>query len=212
MANAPYSPGAGGYFVKSTGAGTDADPYLVCRQTLDGDDASAGAKADAAASSDAGTFSLIALFKRLLVKFTGFTGTAGSSATAVISVQGIASGTGMPVTGTFFQGTQPVSLASVPSHPVTVATQVGAGNMATSQVTVTTASGQLAASRATRRSITITNHGTTAVFFDSGTATVTKALLPGVLGASITLNVTTAVNAIVATGTQIVSVIEEFDS
>ena len=46
-------------------------------------------------------------------------GTAGSADTAVLTVQGIASGVAQPVSGTFFQSTQPVSLASVPSHAVT---------------------------------------------------------------------------------------------
>lgn len=45
------------------------------------------------------------------VTITG-SGTAGSSAAGVVSVQGIASGTALPVSGTFFQATQPVSIAS----------------------------------------------------------------------------------------------------
>jgi hypothetical protein len=39
-------------------------------------------------------------------------GTAGSPGTAVLTVQGIGSGTAVPVSGTFFQSTQPVSIAS----------------------------------------------------------------------------------------------------
>lgn len=55
-------------------------------------------------------------------------GTAGTASTDVLSVQGIASMTALkvdgsavtqPVSGTFYQATQPVSLASVPSHAVT---------------------------------------------------------------------------------------------
>lgn len=55
-------------------------------------------------------------------------GTAGTASTDVLSVQGIASMTALkvdgsavtqPVSGTFWQATQPVSLASVPSHAVT---------------------------------------------------------------------------------------------
>ena len=42
----------------------------------------------------------------------GGTGTAGSSATAVVTVQGITSGTALPVSGAFYQATQPVSIAS----------------------------------------------------------------------------------------------------
>ena len=39
-------------------------------------------------------------------------GTAGSSSGGVISIQGVASGTAVPVSGTFYQATQPVSIAS----------------------------------------------------------------------------------------------------
>lgn len=55
-------------------------------------------------------------------------GTAGSAASDVITVQGVASmtaiktdgsGVTQPVSGTFFQATQPVSIASMPSTPVT---------------------------------------------------------------------------------------------
>jgi hypothetical protein len=55
-------------------------------------------------------------------------GTAGTASSDVITVQGIASMTALkvdgsavtqPVSGTFYQATQPVSLASVPSHAVT---------------------------------------------------------------------------------------------
>lgn len=55
-------------------------------------DTNIGAKADASATSDTGTFSLIALIKRLLAKLTA----------------------GIGVTGTFWQATQPVSAASLP--------------------------------------------------------------------------------------------------
>ena len=39
-------------------------------------------------------------------------GTAGSSGTAVLTIQGIGGGTAVPVSGTFYQATQPVSIAS----------------------------------------------------------------------------------------------------
>lgn len=45
---------------------------------------------------------------------TNVQGTAGSPATTVLSVQGVASGTAVPVSGTFWQSTQPVSAASLP--------------------------------------------------------------------------------------------------
>ena len=43
------------------------------------------------------------------------TGSAGSSNASVVTVQGISGGTGVPVTGAFWQATQPVSLASLPA-------------------------------------------------------------------------------------------------
>lgn len=46
-------------------------------------------------------------------------GTAGAASADVITVQGIASGVAQPVSGTFFQATQPVSLATAPTTPVT---------------------------------------------------------------------------------------------
>jgi hypothetical protein len=42
-------------------------------------------------------------------------GTAGTPASGVLTVQGITNGTAIPVSGTFWQSTQPVSLASLPA-------------------------------------------------------------------------------------------------
>ena len=42
------------------------------------------------------------------------TGSAGSPNASVVTVQGISGGTGVPVTGTFWQATQPVSASSLP--------------------------------------------------------------------------------------------------
>lgn len=50
--------------------------------SADGDDAALGAKADAAATTDAGTFSLIALFKRLLERVTTLVKAPGQAAMA----------------------------------------------------------------------------------------------------------------------------------
>lgn len=46
-------------------------------------------------------------------------GTAGTPGTAVLTVQGVGSGTALPVSGTFFQSTQPVSCANAATCPVT---------------------------------------------------------------------------------------------
>jgi hypothetical protein len=58
------------------------DATKVKAKTADGDDAALGAKADAAATTDAGTFSLIGLFKRLLERVTTLVKAAGQAAMA----------------------------------------------------------------------------------------------------------------------------------
>lgn len=79
----------------------------------DGDDVALGAKADASATTDTGTFSLISLFKRLLEKVTTLVAkdfsTSAKQDTLLTELQLKADLT----------ETQPVSLASVPSHAVT---------------------------------------------------------------------------------------------
>jgi hypothetical protein len=100
------------------------------------------------------------------------------------------------------------------TNGVAVLTQVGAANLTNSQVTCDTTVGgvTIASFRATRRSITIINIGTTPVYIGSGTVSASNGgFLPGVSGASITLNVTSAVKGITATGSQVVSVLEEYD-
>jgi hypothetical protein len=62
MANLVAKDGSGTtQYIGATGAGTDADPLILRRQ-----DAGVGGPADAAATADTGTFSLVALLKRLL--------------------------------------------------------------------------------------------------------------------------------------------------
>lgn len=59
---------------------------------LVGDDADGalGTQADAAATTDTGTFSLIALTKRLLAKITGFSDAPGTAPTNAVAVQQVA--------------------------------------------------------------------------------------------------------------------------
>lgn len=79
------------------------------------------------------------------------------------------------------------------------------------QATVSTTSGVVVAARAGRKAVTIINEGTTAVRLGAGTVTTAASiLLPGVLGASITLESAAAINGIVASGTATVSFIETF--
>jgi hypothetical protein len=89
--------------------------------------------------------------------------------------------------------------------------QAGNTAIATAQVSVGTTATQIAALRAGRGSVTIENEGTTAVRIGiAGVTTGNGFLLPGVVGASLTLQTTAAVFGIVAAGTQTVSVLETF--
>jgi hypothetical protein len=91
---------------------------------------------------------------------------------------------------------------------------VGAANVGTGQVSVDTTSGgvTVAAARGTRRQLTIVNHGTTDVYVGVGSVTTSSGiLLPGVKGAALTIDTTLAVKAIVASGSQSVSYLEEYD-
>lgn len=90
----------------------------------------------------------------------------------------------------------------------------GAGQLGTGQVSVAaTAGGTLICSAtSTRRRLTIINHGTTAVYIGlTGVTTATGALLPGAVGANLTINVNVPVYGITASGTATVSFIEEYD-
>lgn len=87
----------------------------------------------------------------------------------------------------------------------------GSGTLATNQATVTTSATQIIAARTGRSRVTITNLGTTDVFIGpTGVTATTGQILVGTKGASITLNTSAAIFAIVGTGTQAVSFIEEY--
>lgn len=88
----------------------------------------------------------------------------------------------------------------------------GAPNIATAQVSVTTGNITVAAARALRRAVTITNvTGTSAAFCGvTGVTTSTGTYLGGTAGSSITLNTTAAIFCTVAATTQTVSVAETF--
>lgn len=82
----------------------------------------------------------------------------------------------------------------------------------TSQVSVGATATLVAAMLGTRTSITIQNHGTTAMYCGSSNAvtTTTGFRLPGVDGASVTIPSGAAVYCITAAGSQTVSVLESF--
>lgn len=88
----------------------------------------------------------------------------------------------------------------------------GAPNLATAQVSVTTGNISVAAVRALRRSVTITNvTGTSAAFCgNTGVSASTGTYLGGTAGSSITLNTTAAIFCTVAATTQTVTVAETY--
>ncbi len=98
-------------------------------------------------------------------------------------------------------------------HPTT---PVGAASLATGQVSVAATATSIATARTGapgtgRASITLVNTTTTAIYIGgSGVTTTTGQLLPGVVGASLTLNTTAAIYGIVATGTATVTELETF--
>ncbi|HEY7298559.1 MAG TPA: hypothetical protein VH684_11540 [Xanthobacteraceae bacterium] len=84
-------------------------------------------------------------------------------------------------------------------------------NISTAQVSVGTSATQIVSARAGRNQLVIANHGTTAVYIGgSGVATSTGILLPGTVGATITIPTSAAVYGIVASGSQTVGVLEGY--
>ncbi len=85
-------------------------------------------------------------------------------------------------------------------------------NIATSQVTVAATATQVTTQRNGRSQLTVINLGTTAVYCAGSSAVTTAngALLPGVLGASLTIPYQGTLYCIAATGTQPVSIFETF--
>lgn len=87
----------------------------------------------------------------------------------------------------------------------------GFGTMATNQVSVATASTQIVAARSGRGNVTITNTGTNPVYIgNTGVTAANGHLLPGVVGASITLPTQTAVFGISTGAAQTVTFVETY--
>jgi hypothetical protein len=87
----------------------------------------------------------------------------------------------------------------------------GFASVATAQVSVAITSTQIAAARSSRGAITITNHGTNPVYIGTGTVTAANGLLlPGVIGASVTIPTNAQIAGIATGGVQIVSYLETF--
>jgi len=84
-------------------------------------------------------------------------------------------------------------------------------DFSTAQVTVGITATLIAASKSGIDKVTIENLGTTPVYIGKSNVSATNGfLLPGTIGASITLSATTDIYGIVATGTQAVAVLETF--
>jgi hypothetical protein len=151
--------------------------------------------------------------------FTDKSSVAGTALVAAVSAYGTAptgtevEGVNAYVTNTNANGPAAASAAS----PVTPSNQpVGAAAFATAQVSCGSTATSLVSARTGvsgtgRVSVTATNTTTTAVYIGaSGVTTSTGALLPGIVGASLTLNTTAQLYCIVATGSATVSEIETY--
>ena len=90
-------------------------------------------------------------------------------------------------------------------------TAVGNSNIATAQASIGTTATLVVAARAGRGAVTIENTGTTAAYCGGSAVTATTGmLLPGVVGANLTVPTSAAVYCIVGTGTQTVTALETY--
>jgi hypothetical protein len=90
--------------------------------------------------------------------------------------------------------------------------QYGFGTIAATQVDVTTGQVTVIGSRATRSYVMLQNLGTTPVYFGAGSPAVSSTnsfMLPGVIGATVTIPTTSSIVATAAV-TQRIAVIEGF--
>lgn len=80
------------------------------------------------------------------------------------------------------------------------------------QVSVGTTATLIAAARNSRGYLILVNHGTTAVYVGGSSVTTSNGcLLAGVVGQSLPIKTNAAIYAIVASGTQTISFIEEYE-
>jgi hypothetical protein len=87
----------------------------------------------------------------------------------------------------------------------------GAASIATSRSTAGATSTQLVAARTGRGAVTFQNLGTVDVYLGpAGVTAATGFLLPGVIGASVTIPTSAAVFGVASTGTQDVAVLETY--
>lgn len=108
-----------------------------------------------------------------------------------------------------------INIAAVGGTPVTSPLPVssaGSANLATGQVSVANTATLIAALRSGRQAITIVNTAATAVYLgnSTGVTTSTGTLLPGIVGASVTMNTQSAIYGISATGSETVTEFETY--
>lgn len=135
---------------------------------------------------------------------SGATPTATVLLLGTLSIAGLSSNGGGTTTAN--QGTP--NAGGVNAWPVAIAAPA---NFTPAQVSVASTATLIAAQRTTRQLISIVNTTTTAIYIGgSGVTTTTGQLLPGVVGASITVPTTAALYGIVATGTATVTEAETY--
>ena len=102
-------------------------------------------------------------------------------------------------------------LGTAPLLAQSATISVGGTGILTNQVSVAATATQVAPARPGRIAVFFFYKGTTEFYIgNSGVTATTGALLPGVLGASLTLPTSAAVSGITASGSQTVSYIETF--
>jgi hypothetical protein len=158
----PYTAsGGGGGGTVTANAGTNLNTSALALETggnLAAVSTNLGAQADSAATTDTGSFSLMGFVKRALQNWTTLLGRIPALVSGRIPVDG--SGVTQPVSGTFYQATQPVSLA-LESYALTQTV-----------VTVTTSSQTLIAANASRKYLSWMVIGTADVTISPATPVV----------------------------------------
>lgn len=148
--------------------------------------------------------------------WTGLTPGTAQTGTIVAANMDITSVGGVAIGAMSNYGTSPGAVKVFGVNAALGNNPVGTASFSPAQVSVGTGATLIAAARTGavgtgRVSITVTNTSTTPVYLGgSGVTTSTGQLLPGILGASVTINTTAAVYGIVGTGTETVTEFETF--
>lgn len=125
--------------------------------------------------------------------------------------QATAQSTSMGVIVNCWNGSAYVPCQQSPTTPGMSVQQLGAGAVATGQVSVGTSATQIVAARAGRRNVCVTNTGTTVVYLGAGAVTTaTGDYLTGVAGTKACYDTQAAIFGVVGTGTQAVSYVENY--